>query len=72
MRDLADRHARKAGLPIAAGRLDQIPLGRAGTPADIWNVVEFLLSDKANYITGQALNVTGGLFMSWFQPNAIF
>jgi meso-butanediol dehydrogenase/(S,S)-butanediol dehydrogenase/diacetyl reductase len=38
----------------------KIPVGRLGTPADIANLTAFLVSDEASFITGQALNVTGG------------
>ncbi|HUT52271.1 MAG TPA: SDR family NAD(P)-dependent oxidoreductase [bacterium] len=41
----------------------EIPLGRAGTPEDCANVVAWLVSDQAAYITGQAINVTGGQLM---------
>ena len=41
--------------------LKQIPLSRFGTPEDVANVVEFLTSDKASYLTGQVLEVTGGM-----------
>ena len=41
--------------------LKQIPLGRFGQPEDIANVVEFLASDKAAYVTGQVVEVTGGM-----------
>ncbi|MEW5994394.1 MAG: SDR family oxidoreductase, partial [Candidatus Zixiibacteriota bacterium] len=41
----------------------QIPLGRLGTPEDIADIVEFLSSDKAGYITGQIIHVNGGMFM---------
>lgn len=41
-----------------------IPLGRAGTNDDIANLLLFLASDDAAYITGQAINVDGGMFMS--------
>lgn len=41
----------------------QIPLGRLGTPEDIADIVEFLSSDKAGYITGQVIHVNGGMFM---------
>lgn len=37
------------------------PLGRLGDPADVASVVAFLASDDGAYITGQALNVTGGM-----------
>ncbi len=40
--------------------MDQVPLGRSCTYDDITNVVTFLASDQASYMTGQAINVTGG------------
>ncbi len=40
--------------------LSKIPLGRLGTPQDIANLVLFLASDEANYITGESINITGG------------
>ena len=42
---------------------DQIPLGRTGTPDDVAGVVAFLVSGKADYITGQVIHVNGGLYM---------
>ena len=41
----------------------QIPLGRLGKPNEIADVVNFLASDQANYITGQTIHVNGGLYM---------
>ena len=41
----------------------QIPLGRLGKSSEIAEVVNFLASDQANYITGQTLHVNGGLYM---------
>lgn len=41
----------------------QVPMQRIGSVSDIANVVSFLASDKANYITGQVINVDGGLVM---------
>jgi NAD(P)-dependent dehydrogenase (short-subunit alcohol dehydrogenase family) len=37
-----------------------IPLGRVGYPEDVAKVVTFLASDEADYMTGQAVNITGG------------
>jgi len=41
----------------------QIPLGRMGSGRDIAEAVKFLASEKASYITGQVLNVDGGMLM---------
>lgn len=41
----------------------QIPLNRAGTPEDVAEVVRFLISPSASYITGTVLNVSGGLLI---------
>lgn len=43
--------------------IDGIPLKRLGNPKDVANMVAFLASDDANYITGQVLNVDGGMVM---------
>jgi 3-oxoacyl-[acyl-carrier protein] reductase len=40
---------------------DQIPLKRGGTPEDVAQAVVFLASDMSSYITGQVLNVDGGM-----------
>jgi 3-oxoacyl-[acyl-carrier protein] reductase len=40
-----------------------IPLGRIGTPGDVANAVLFLVSDVANYITGEITDVNGGFIM---------
>lgn len=41
--------------------INQIPLRRIGTPKDVSNLVLFLSSDNASYITGQVINVCGGM-----------
>lgn len=64
MREDADRMSREQGLPTARERAHLIPLGRVGEPDDIARVVAFLASDEASYMTGQAINVTGGLWMN--------
>jgi 3-oxoacyl-[acyl-carrier protein] reductase len=43
--------------------LDAIPLGLLGSPEDVANAVGFLVSDSARYITGQVIQVDGGLVM---------
>ncbi len=40
--------------------LPTIPLGRVGYPADVAKVITFLASDDADYMTGQAINISGG------------
>jgi 3-oxoacyl-[acyl-carrier protein] reductase len=42
--------------------LDLIPMKRMGTPGDVAQVVKFLLSDQASYITGQVIHVNGGMY----------
>lgn len=41
----------------------QIPLKRMGTAQDVANLVKFLASDEASYITGQVIHVDGGMIM---------
>ena len=43
--------------------LTQIPLGRAGQPEDVAQVVKFLISEEASYITGQVIHLNGGMYM---------
>lgn len=46
-----------------AAMMTTIPLGRAGTDADIASAVSYLASEGAGYITGHVLDVNGGMFM---------
>ena len=42
----------------------QTPLGRLELPEDVADVVVFLCSDQARFMTGQGVNVTGGVYMT--------
>jgi meso-butanediol dehydrogenase/(S,S)-butanediol dehydrogenase/diacetyl reductase len=44
--------------------VDQTPLGRLEQPEDVADVVVFLCSDSARFMTGQGVNVTGGVYMT--------
>jgi 3-oxoacyl-[acyl-carrier protein] reductase len=48
---------------IKKAMIDQVPLGRAGTPGDVADLVAFLSSDRAAYITGQVIHVSGGMYI---------
>jgi NAD(P)-dependent dehydrogenase (short-subunit alcohol dehydrogenase family) len=64
MRAEADAQSLARGLAPASERVKLIPLGRMGEPEDVAGVICFLLSEDASYMTGQAINVTGGLWMN--------
>ena len=49
---------------LMAEWVSKIPLGRAGTTDDVANLLLFLGSDEASYITGQTINIDGGMFMN--------
>lgn len=49
---------------LMAEWVEGIPMGRAGTPAEVGALVAFLASADAAYITGQTINIDGGLIMS--------
>ena len=60
------RYAREAAAEAACPRkpcgraIATVPLGGIGTPRDVGLAAAFLVSDASAYMTGQALNVTGG------------
>jgi 3-oxoacyl-[acyl-carrier protein] reductase len=43
--------------------IKSIPLSRMGSPAELANIVRFIASNEASYITGENINVNGGLYM---------
>jgi len=46
-----------------AATLERIPMGRLGQPEEVAEVIVTLFSDAWSYVTGQTINVNGGLFM---------
>ena len=64
--ELDEAYAEIAGQPVGSifkDRVSRIPLGRAAQPLDIARVAAFLASEDSDYMTGQAINVTGGVIM---------
>lgn len=60
---LYDQYAKNQGITVEEVRkkyLSQVPLGRGCAYNDVANVMVFLASEDASYMTGQAINVTGG------------
>lgn len=60
------QYAKRWGITVEEVRAkyeSQVPLGRGCSYDDVTNVVVFLASDQASYMTGQAINVTGGQVM---------
>ena len=48
---------------VKEGINEQIPLKRMGSPREVAKVVKFLSSDDSSYITGQVINIDGGMIM---------
>ncbi len=61
-RGMSVAESQKAGTTGPSGQAGPppIPLGRLGTPQDIADLVSFLVSDRAKYITGEDVNLSGG------------
>jgi NAD(P)-dependent dehydrogenase (short-subunit alcohol dehydrogenase family) len=63
MRAHVEQEMTRLGLPSADERLKQVPLGRTSVPEDLANVAAWLASDQSSYVTGESINVSGGLWM---------
>jgi NAD(P)-dependent dehydrogenase (short-subunit alcohol dehydrogenase family) len=68
--DDAVSKSKKAGVTVEEFRVEEykklitmVPLGRMGRVEDIADLIFFLVSDQSNYMTGQAINITGGHLM---------
>ena len=68
--DDAVARSKEAGITVEEFREDEykklitmVPLGRMGRVEDIANLIFFLVSDQSDYMTGQAINITGGHLM---------
>lgn len=59
-RELGGRQGKPIGR-LWSESVASVPLGRGGNPTDVGRVAVFLASDLASYMTGQAINVSGGL-----------
>ncbi len=64
MREESEQMHKEQGLPLANDRVSTIPMRRVGYPDDVAQVVAYLASDQAGYITGETVNITGGLWNS--------
>ena len=63
MRSAIEAQQRQYGLPETSDRAKSIPIGRVSVPDDVARVAAFLASDEASYMTGESINLSGGLLM---------
>ncbi|MBV9201006.1 MAG: SDR family oxidoreductase [Alphaproteobacteria bacterium] len=63
MRTAIEAQQRHYGLPETSEREKSIPIGRVSVPDDVARIAAFLASDEASYMTGEAINISGGLLM---------
>jgi NAD(P)-dependent dehydrogenase (short-subunit alcohol dehydrogenase family) len=63
MRTAIEAQQRQYGLPGTAEREQSIPIGRVSVPDDVARIAAFLASDESSYLTGESINLSGGLLM---------
>ena len=63
MRTAIEAQQRRYGLPETAEREKLIPIGRVSMPDDVARVAAFLASEESAYMTGESINLSGGLLM---------
>jgi NAD(P)-dependent dehydrogenase (short-subunit alcohol dehydrogenase family) len=63
MRSSIEAQQRHYGLPETAEREKSIPIGRVSVPDDVARIAAFLASDESAYMTGESINLSGGLLM---------
>jgi NAD(P)-dependent dehydrogenase (short-subunit alcohol dehydrogenase family) len=63
MRTAIEAQQRHYRLPETSERENSIPIGRVSVPEDVARVAAFLASDEASYMTGESVNLSGGLLM---------
>ena len=63
MRSALEAQQRHYGLPQTTEREKSIPIGRVSVPEDVARVAAFLASDESSYMTGESINISGGLLM---------
>ena len=56
-------HARFTPREAFEATVKSIPLGRAGTPDDVASVIAFLCGDESAFLTGETIEINGGIFM---------
>ena len=63
MRTAIEAQQRQYGLPATQERAKTIPVGRLSVPDDVARIAAFLASDESAYMTGESINISGGLLM---------
>ena len=63
MRTAIEAQQRHYGLPDTAESERSIPIGRVSVPDDVARIAAFLASDESSYMTGESINLSGGLLM---------